>query len=156
MKKAVPRMFLRSRLLIALLAPMVCHAGLDPVEQRIAAAVNHNHARYVALLEETVNIPSATENLAGVRAVGQVYAEELKQLGLELAAEVKKSGKTRSISSLNPSERRVVHVALQDDKEVRSRSVGEGLFKKVLIYSPGSKGKKASSKRRKKVSRNKK
>ncbi|KPK23475.1 MAG: hypothetical protein AMJ61_15715 [Desulfobacterales bacterium SG8_35_2] len=82
--------------------------------------------------------------------------EELKQLGLELAAEVKKSGKTRSIPSLNPSERRVVHVALQDDKEVRSRSVGEGLFKKVLIYSPGSKGKKASSKRRKKVSRNKK
>jgi spoIIIJ-associated protein len=81
--------------------------------------------------------------------------EELKQLGLQLAAEVKKSGKTRSIPSLNPSERRVVHVALQDDKEVRSRSVGEGLFKKVLIYCPGSKGKKGSPKRRK-GSRNKK
>jgi spoIIIJ-associated protein len=81
--------------------------------------------------------------------------EELKQLGLELAAEVKKSGKTRSIPSLNPSERRVVHVALQDDKDVRSRSVGEGLFKKVLIYCPGSKGKKGSPKRRK-GSKNKK
>jgi len=81
--------------------------------------------------------------------------EELKQLSLELAAEVKKNGKTRSIPSLNPSERRVVHVALQDDKDVRSRSVGEGLFKKVLIYCPGSKGKKGSPKRRK-GSRNKK
>ncbi len=75
--------------------------------------------------------------------------EELKQLGQELAAEVKKNGKTRSIPSLNPSERRVVHVALQDDSEVRSRSVGEGLFKKVLIYRPGSKGKKGSPRRRK-------
>ncbi len=73
--------------------------------------------------------------------------EELKQLGLEYADEVKKNGKTKSIPSLNPSERRVVHLALQDDKEIRSRSVGEGLFKKVLIYRPG-KGRKGSSRRR--------
>ncbi len=76
-------------------------------------------------------------------------SEELKQLGLDLAAEVKKNGKTRSIPSLNPSERRAVHLALQDDKDVRSRSVGEGLFKKVLIYRPGSKGRKGPAKRRK-------
>jgi spoIIIJ-associated protein len=73
--------------------------------------------------------------------------EELKERGIQYAEEVKKSGKTRSIPSLNPSERRVVHLALQDDKDVRSRSVGEGLLKKVLIYRPG-KGKKGSSRRR--------
>jgi len=81
--------------------------------------------------------------------------EELKQLALELAAEVKKNSKTKSIPSLNPSERRVVHLALQDDKDVRSRSVGEGLFKKVLIYRPGSKSRKGPARRRK-GSRNKK
>ena len=75
--------------------------------------------------------------------------QELKELGLKLAEEAKKTGKTRSITSLNPAERRVVHVALQDDKEIRSRSVGDGLFKKVLIYKPGSKGKRPSSRRRK-------
>jgi spoIIIJ-associated protein len=75
--------------------------------------------------------------------------KELKELGLKLADEVKKTGKTSSIPSLNPSERRVVHLTLQDDKEIRSRSVGDGLFKKVLIYKPGSKGKKSSSRRRK-------
>lgn len=74
--------------------------------------------------------------------------DELKQLALDLTAEVKKNGKTRSIPSLNPSERRIVHLILQDDKEIRSRSVGEGLFKKVLIYLPGSKGKKSPTKRR--------
>ena len=73
--------------------------------------------------------------------------QDLTKLGLKYAAEVKKTGKTRAIPSLNPSERRVVHIALQDDKEIRSRSVGEGLFKKVLIYRPG-KGTKNVKKRR--------
>jgi len=81
--------------------------------------------------------------------------EELKKLGLQYAEEVKKNGKTKSIPSLNPSERRVVHIALQDDKDIRSRSVGEGIFKKVLIYRPG-KGKKGPSRRRRGGNKNKK
>lgn len=63
--------------------------------------------------------------------------DELEDQARELAALVKADGKTQIIPSLNPSERRVVHMALQDDKEIRSRSVGDGLFKKVLIYKPG-------------------
>ncbi|GAB4337508.1 MAG: hypothetical protein Kow0089_08810 [Desulfobulbaceae bacterium] len=74
--------------------------------------------------------------------------EELRSLAMELAEQVKEDGKTRSIPAMNPSERRVVHVTLQDDKGIRSRSVGEGLFKKVLIYRPGSKAKKGGGRRR--------
>jgi spoIIIJ-associated protein len=66
-------------------------------------------------------------------------AEELKDLALELAIQVREEGKTQAIPALNPSERRVVHMALQEDKTIRSRSVGAGLFKKVLIYKPGKK-----------------
>uniref|UniRef100_UPI004056D456 Jag family protein n=1 Tax=Candidatus Electrothrix sp. TaxID=2170559 RepID=UPI004056D456 len=66
-------------------------------------------------------------------------AEELKELALELAAQVREEGKTQAIPALNPSERRVVHMVLQEDKTIRSRSVGAGLFKKVLIYKPGKK-----------------
>ncbi|MGR0480412.1 MAG: Jag family protein [Candidatus Electronema sp. V4] len=65
--------------------------------------------------------------------------EELKKRVLELATKVREDGMTQAIPALNPSERREVHMLLQDDKEVRSRSVGEGLFKKVLIYKPGKK-----------------
>jgi spoIIIJ-associated protein len=65
--------------------------------------------------------------------------EELKKRVLELAAKVREDGMTQAIPALNPSERREVHMLLQDDKEVRSRSVGDGLFKKVLIYKPGKK-----------------
>jgi spoIIIJ-associated protein len=74
--------------------------------------------------------------------------QELQQLAAEMAEQVKENGKTRAIPALNPSERRVVHVALQDDKGIRSRSVGEGIFKKVLIYKPGSKGRKSGGRRR--------
>lgn len=78
----------------------------------------------------------------------QRRTEELKERALQLAEEVKKSGKTQAIPALNPAERRIVHMVLQGDKTIRSRSVGEGLFKKVLIYKPG-KGQKTSPRKKK-------
>jgi spoIIIJ-associated protein len=74
--------------------------------------------------------------------------EELQARALRLAQEVKDTGKTRTIPAINPAERRMVHMALQDDTEIRSRSVGEGLFKKVLIYLPG-KGRRRSPRKKK-------
>lgn len=63
--------------------------------------------------------------------------DELKARAVELAAQVKEDGKTQVLPALNPSERRVIHMILQEDNDIRSRSVGEGLFKKILIYKPG-------------------
>ena len=74
--------------------------------------------------------------------------QQLKEMALDLASQVKESGKTMSIPALNPSERRVVHVVLQDDKKVRSRSVGDGVFKKILIFKPGTKNRKSGPRRR--------
>ncbi len=72
---------------------------------------------------------------------------DLKVQAAELAEKVKEDGKTQVIAALSPSERRVIHMSLQDDKEIRSRSVGDGLFKKILIYKPG-KGNKSSGRKR--------
>ncbi len=74
--------------------------------------------------------------------------KELEETALKLAEEVKTGGKNRTITSLNPAERRIVHMALQEDKAIRSRSIGDGLFKKILIYPPG-KGRKKPSRGRK-------
>lgn len=63
--------------------------------------------------------------------------EELKIKAVEMATQVKEDGKTQVLPALNPGERRVIHMILQEDKEIRSRSVGDGLFKKILIYKPG-------------------
>jgi spoIIIJ-associated protein len=72
--------------------------------------------------------------------------KELEELALEMAKRVKESGKSEVMGALNPAERRIVHVTLQDDTAIRSASIGEGLFKKVRIYLPG-KGRKRSSDR---------
>lgn len=63
--------------------------------------------------------------------------DELKVKAVELATQVKEDGKTQVLPALNPSERRIIHMILQEDNDIRSRSVGDGLFKKILIYKPG-------------------
>ena len=72
-------------------------AGLDGRERRIVRAVDARQAPALELLAETVDIASATENHAGVRRVGEVYARELAALGFEtrwvdLPAEVGRAG----------------------------------------------------------------
>lgn len=67
---------------------------------------------------------------------------ELEEKAAQLAEEVRQSGRTKSIPALNPSERRIVHMTLQNDRSIRSRSVGDGHFKKILIYLPSQDKKK--------------
>jgi glutamate carboxypeptidase len=56
---------------------------LSGTENRIVAAIDAHTEPALALLAETVNVQSATENLAGVRAVGDIYAREFRALGFE-------------------------------------------------------------------------
>ena len=58
-------------------------AGLSAAERKIVAAVDASQAAAMTLIAETVNIQSATENHAGVRKVGDVFARELTALGFE-------------------------------------------------------------------------
>jgi len=71
---------------------------------------------------------------------------ELEDLAMAMANQVKETGKPRTIAALNPAERRIVHVTLQDDNTIRSSSIGEGLYKKIRIFVPG-KGRKRSGRR---------
>ena len=71
--------------------------GLDAREKRIVRAIDARQTQSLALLAETVNIRSATENHPGVRKVGDVLARELAALGFEtrwvdLPAEVGRAG----------------------------------------------------------------
>jgi glutamate carboxypeptidase len=58
-------------------------AELSPIEQRIVAEVKAQSADAVDLLERSVNINSGTMNVAGVRAVGQLFRTEFDQLGFK-------------------------------------------------------------------------
>lgn len=69
--------------LLALLAAPAA-AKLDPQEARMAASVDAEYERSVALLERLVNQNSGTLNLAGVEAVGQSMRAELEPLGFRV------------------------------------------------------------------------
>lgn len=59
--------------------------------------------------------------------------EELRSLALKSAALVEESRKPYTLEPMNPYERRLIHLALKDHKEVTTRSEGEGFIKRVTI-----------------------
>ena len=59
------------------------HAALSPVEEKIVAAVRAQAGNFARDLEQAVQIDSATENLAGVRKMADVFNAQLSALGLD-------------------------------------------------------------------------
>jgi len=57
----------------------------------------------------------------------------LVKMAREVADEVKSKGKPRELEPMNPAERRVIHLALKNDKDVETTSKGEGNFRRVVV-----------------------
>jgi len=59
--------------------------------------------------------------------------KKLQDIALEGRNKVIKSQKPFSTSPLSSQDRRIIHITLQDDREVKTVSRGEGILKKVVI-----------------------
>jgi spoIIIJ-associated protein len=73
-----------------------------------------------------------------VEAYRARHNDALAQLAQKYGEKVKRSGKSITLSPMNPYDRRIVHMALQGDNDLKTMSRGEGLYKKVVI-SPAKK-----------------
>lgn len=60
-------------------------------------------------------------------------AEDLTKRALELATRVREEGRERTLPAMTPIERRIIHLALQDEKGVETESRGRGFHKRVAI-----------------------
>ncbi|MDY7002382.1 MAG: R3H domain-containing nucleic acid-binding protein, partial [Thermodesulfobacteriota bacterium] len=60
--------------------------------------------------------------------------ENLRKTALFLANKAKSQGRTQSTRPLSSYHRRVVHLALQNNETVQTKSKGEGPMKRVLIF----------------------
>jgi spoIIIJ-associated protein len=63
--------------------------------------------------------------------------EELRMSALAAAEKVKHTGTPFRFNPLNSRERRVIHIALRNEQELRSESAGAGPFRHVVIYPAG-------------------
>lgn len=66
--------------------------------------------------------------------------EKLRQLAWHLADKANNTGRVQSTKPLSSYHRRVVHMALQEDKQVNTRSKGDGPMKRVLILPKRGRG----------------
>jgi len=78
-------------------------------------------------LEKRVQVQIDSENYR------QRRSETLTQMALKMGEKAKKIRKPVATNLLNPHDRRIVHLTLKDDRELDTRSRGDGILKKVVI-----------------------
>jgi spoIIIJ-associated protein len=93
---------------------------LDSLEHIVDRIVNKS-------VEDRVSIIVDTENYRENRR------EELNSLAKRIARQVKMTGKPAVVASMRARDRKIIHLALQDDEEVETMSEGEGFERKIII-----------------------
>jgi spoIIIJ-associated protein len=58
---------------------------------------------------------------------------ELRQMALFMAGKARSSGMAQEMGPLNPYERRIVHLAVAQQPDVESESIGDAFMKTVII-----------------------
>jgi spoIIIJ-associated protein len=59
--------------------------------------------------------------------------ESLVTTAIRAAEKVKKTKKPATLGPMNPHDRRIIHLAIQDEKTLTTKSRGEGEFRKIVI-----------------------
>ena len=111
--------------------------GLD-VEHLLA-----NRAELLLALEhvtmEALRMPSEDHSRVSFDANDYrlLRIEELRMSASAAAEKVKRTGQPFRFNPMNSRERRVIHLALRNETEVRSESSGSGPFRQVIVYPAG-------------------
>lgn len=61
------------------------------------------------------------------------HVDHLRSMAMKMGQKVRRTGQSVSLEKMNPYDRRIIHLALKNDSRVNTRSIGEGVYKKVVI-----------------------
>lgn len=106
---------------------------LDSLQYLVSRILSKQIGQNVTVVVDTENYRSRRE-------------ESLRELAQRLREKVKKTGKPITTGLMSTNERKVIHLALKNDPYVRTKSKGEGMMKRMIIY-PVKQDKPARSKR---------
>jgi len=88
------------------------------------------------LVEKIINKQNQKRIRVEVDVEGYLQSrrERLESLALRYSAKAKKTGRPLTAGQFNAHDRRIIHLALKEDRDVRTHSVGEGYYRKLKIY----------------------
>lgn len=97
------------------------------------------HGQTLNALQYLVNLAIRRANEEPVRVIVDVAGyrkrreENLKRLALMTAERVRRKGRKEILNPMSPSERRIIHLTLQNSKEVMTYSEGEDPYRRVIV-----------------------
>jgi spoIIIJ-associated protein len=94
---------------------------LDSIQFVVNKVVNRDPTKRIPVIIDTENYRNRRE-------------AKLTSIAHRLGDRAKRKGTTVTTELLNPQERRVVYIALQDDPDIVAKSEGDGALKRVVIY----------------------
>jgi spoIIIJ-associated protein len=113
-------------------------------QQRMGLIIGRNGKTLEALqfmVNLIVNHKTKSEKkiILDIEAYRAKRERALKKMSRDIAYKVIKSGKPWTLEPMNPFERRLIHMSLQNDNRVTTKSDGQGIYRKVTII-PNSSG----------------
>ncbi|MCG8482056.1 MAG: protein jag [Clostridia bacterium] len=93
---------------------------LDSFQYLTSLVVNKNRENYIRIIINAENYRQKRE-------------QTLINLAKRLADKVQNTGRSVRLEPMNPYERRIIHAALQDNKNIVTRSEGEDPYRRIII-----------------------
>jgi len=94
---------------------------LEAIQLVVAKVINKNNEK-------------RARTLVDIEGYKEKRISYLKSLAKRLADKCKRFGKPMSLGEMNAHDRRIIHITLKSDKGVSTRSKGEGVLRKIVIF----------------------
>lgn len=95
--------------------------NLEAIQYIIDKIVNKNMTKHIRI---QVDVAGYTEK----------RKENLIKMAERMAQKTKRTGKPSTVGPMNAQDRRIVHIALKNFRGVRTQSMGEGYYRKLMIF----------------------
>ena len=107
--------------------------------ENLGEVIGHRGEGYYALntLLKQVSKKGDKKILLDIGSFREKRVESLTQMAKRLANKVAKTGRFIKLDPMNPSDRRIIHTALQDDNRVTTLSKGSEPHRQVIIFPKG-------------------
>ena len=92
-----------------------------------------NALQYISSLILSKQMGRTVTLVVDVEKYRERRQQQIRQIALRMADQAVKTGRRQSLEPMPASERRLVHMALRDNADVRTESTGEDPYRKVVI-----------------------